>query len=187
MANGLLTVLRAAEAAAHWHAGQKRKGAAAEPYVNHLIEVARLVAEATHGEDPNLVAAALLHDAAEDQNIPLSQIAAMFGDDVAALVGEVTDDKSLPKAERKRLQVAHAPDKSGRAKILKLADKLANVRAIGASPPPDWPAARRREYIEWARDVVAALGEVSPLLESEFAQTAEDADRAVEGPAKARG
>jgi (p)ppGpp synthase/HD superfamily hydrolase len=187
MPDGLLTVLRAAEAAAHWHAGQKRKGAAAEPYVNHLIEVARLTAEATNGVDPNLVAAALLHDAVEDQNIPLEEIAAMFGGDVAALVAEVTDDKSLPKPERKRLQVANAPKKSNRAKILKIADKITNVRAIGASPPPDWPAERRRDYIKWARDVVAALGEVSPLLEAEFAQAADDADRLIESSAQASG
>ena len=81
----------------------------------------------------------------------------MFGDDVAALVGEVTDDKSLPKLERKRLQAKHAPHKSGRAKILKLADKISNVRALAASPPADWTLERRREYVSWARDVVPAL------------------------------
>ncbi len=180
MSEGLLLVLRAAESAAHWHAGQKRKGAAGEPYINHPIEVARLVAEATEGNDPNLIAAALLHDAAEDQHIPLAEIAVLFGDDVAALVGEVTDDKLLPKQDRKRLQVEHAPALSGRAKTLKLADKISNVRAIGASPPADWSAGRRREYIKWGREVVAALGEVSRILQKEFAQAAEDADRALE-------
>ncbi len=183
MSDGLLMVLKAAERAAHWHAGQKRKGAAGEPYVNHLIEVAKLVADATAGRDPNLIAAALLHDAAEDQHIPLAEIAAMFGDDVAALVGEVTDDKSLPKPERKRLQIEHAPHLSARAKILKLADKSSNVRAIAASPPSDWSPGRRREYIKWGRDVVAALGDVSPALQYEFARAAEAADRAIENTA----
>ncbi len=183
MPTELLTVLKAAEAAAHWHSSQKRKGAAGEPYINHLIEVATLVAEATNGQDPNLVAAALLHDAVEDQNIPLSQIASMFGDDVAALVGEVTDDKSLPKPERKRLQVEHAPHKSGRAKILKLADKISNVRALAASPPADWTLERRREYVSWAREVVAGLGDACPHLQQQFELATGQADRLLEGSA----
>jgi (p)ppGpp synthase/HD superfamily hydrolase len=183
MADDLLTVLKAADAAAQWHALQKRKGAAGEPYINHLVEVARLVAEATNGNDPNLVTAALLHDAVEDQNVSPATIAEMFGDDVAALVGEVTDDKALPKQERKRLQVENAPHKSRRAKILKLADKISNVRAIGAGPPLGWPLERRRDYIKWARDVVFGLGETSPVLERQFKQAAEDADRSLDSQA----
>jgi guanosine-3',5'-bis(diphosphate) 3'-pyrophosphohydrolase len=179
MPTELLIVLRAAEAAADWHSSHKRKGVAGEPYINHLIEVAKLVTEATDGDDPHLTAAALLHDAVEDQNIPLSQIAAMFGDDVAALVGEVTDDKSLPKLERKRLQVEHAPHKSARAKILKLADKTSNVRALAVSPP-DWPLERRRDYIRWAREVVAGLGEVNPYLQEQFEAAVRQAERAME-------
>jgi (p)ppGpp synthase/HD superfamily hydrolase len=122
---------------------QRRKGASQEPYINHLLEVAMLVAMATEGKDPNLVIAALLHDAIEDQGITREEIAARFGAAVADLVTEVTDDKSLPKAERKRLQIVHAPGKSHRAKILKLADKTSNLRAIAASPPADWNAERR--------------------------------------------
>jgi (p)ppGpp synthase/HD superfamily hydrolase len=183
MANDLLKVLKAADTAAHWHAGQKRKGASSEPYINHLIEVARLVAGVTNGDDPNLVAAALLHDAIEDQNISRATIAEMFGEDVASLVEEVTDDKSLPTKERKRLQVENAPKKSGRAKILKLADKISNVRAIGSQPPRDWTPDRRRDYVQWARDVVAGLGAVSPLLEQQFEQVARDADRSLEASA----
>src|SRR5690242_3521732 len=105
----LVSVLRAADAAARWHVDQRRKGAAREPYVNHLLEVASLVAEATGGADPDLVVAALLHDAMEDQGVSRELIAAEYGADVAGLVAEVTDDKALPKAERKRLQVEHAP------------------------------------------------------------------------------
>ncbi len=183
MADDLQKVLKAADAAAQWHGSQKRKGAAAEPYINHLLEVARLVAEATHGDDPNLVAAALLHDAVEDQNVSLARIAELFGEDVAGLVGEVTDDKTLPKQERKRLQVENAPHKSSRARILKLADKISNVRAVGAAPPLGWPLERRRDYIKWARDVVLALGETSPQLEQQFRQAAEDADRSLESSA----
>src|SRR5712691_5947524 len=100
-----VTVLKAADAAARWHVHQRRKGQAGEPYINHLLEVATLVAEATDGKDPELVIAALLHDAIEDCEVPKEMIAATFGDDVAAIVGEVTDDKSLEKGERKRKQV----------------------------------------------------------------------------------
>src|SRR5258707_761464 len=99
-----ITVLKAADAAARWHVHQRRKGAAKEPYINHLLEVATLVAEATEGKDPNLVIAALLHDAIEDCEVPPELIADTFGTDVADLVAEVTEDKSLSKAERRKFQ-----------------------------------------------------------------------------------
>ena len=107
----------------------------------------------------------------------LSVIAEAFGPDVAALVEEVTDDKKLEKHERKRLQVEHAHQKSQRAKILKLADKTSNLRAIAASPPPDWSIKRRLEYVEWARKVSEGLTGVSEWLESEFEQAAKEAER----------
>jgi (p)ppGpp synthase/HD superfamily hydrolase len=179
MTDALVQVLTAAETAARWHAGQKRKGSAGEPYVNHLLEVARLVADATNGEDPALVIAALLHDAIEDQNISLVTIAERFGDDVAALVQEVTDDKSLESSERKRRQVEEAPRKSARAKILKLADKVSNVTAIGDDPPAGWPVQRQREYVQWGRDVVAGLKGVSRELEGKFDAVAAEAERKI--------
>ena len=148
MAKEWIAVLRAADAAARWHVHQRRKGAAEEPYINHLLEVATLVAEATKGKDPDLVIAALLHDAIEDQEVPRGVIAQAFGEGVAKLVEEVTDDKNLEKQERKRLQIEHSHKKSQRAKILKLADKTSNLRAIAASPPPDWSVKRRLEYVE---------------------------------------
>jgi GTP diphosphokinase / guanosine-3',5'-bis(diphosphate) 3'-diphosphatase len=106
--NGLVTVMRAADTAARWHVNQRRKGTAQEPYVTHLLEVAKLVTEPTAGADHNLIVAALLHDAIEDQGVTREEIAAQFNDDVANLVVQVTDDKKLPKAERKRLQIKHA-------------------------------------------------------------------------------
>jgi GTP diphosphokinase / guanosine-3',5'-bis(diphosphate) 3'-diphosphatase len=172
-----ITVLRAADAAARWHVHQRRKGAAEEPYVNHLLEVATLVAEATDGKDPDLVIAALLHDAIDDQEVPRTVIAEAFGDAVAKLVEEVTDDKSLEKQERKRRQVQHAHNKSHRAKLLKLADKTSNLRAIAASPPPDWSVKRRLDYVKWARDVAKGLIGVSEWLEREFDQAAKEAER----------
>jgi GTP diphosphokinase / guanosine-3',5'-bis(diphosphate) 3'-diphosphatase len=171
----------AALIAARWHSIQRRKGRVAEPYINHLLEVASLVSRATGGKDLNLVIAALLHDAIEDQGISRADIANQFGDDVASLVEEVTDDKSMPKGVRKRLQVEHAPRISRRAKILKLADKISNVTAIGEDPPPDWPIERQHEYVQWGRDVVRGLRGTSPDLEAQFDCTAAEAERLIEG------
>ena len=140
-----------------------------------------LVSDATGGNDPNLAMAALLHDAIEDQGISRSTIAEQFGEDVASLVEEVTDDKSLPQEVRKRLQVEQAPKKSRRAKILKLADKISNVTAIGLDPPADWSVERQRQYLQWGRDVVAGLRGVSPELESLFDAAAAKADSLVNG------
>jgi (p)ppGpp synthase/HD superfamily hydrolase len=165
--NGLVTVVRAADAAARWHVNQRRKGAAQEPYVTHVLEVAMLVAEATAGADPNLIVAALLHDTIEDQGVTREEIAAQFNDDVAALVAEVTDNKKLPKAERKQLQIRHAPKLTPRAKILKLADKISNLRSLATSPPADWPMQRRIDYV------------ASGLLEQEFDRAAADVERTI--------
>lgn len=173
-------VLKAADAAAHWHINQRRKGAGQEPYINHLIEVASFIAEATEGRDPHLVIAALLHDAIEDQKISRELIAEQFGEDVASLVVEVTDDKSLPKAERKRHQVEAAPKKSPRAKLLKLADKVSNLNSVADSPPAHWPVQRRLDYVVWAKAVVAALGDdVDAGLRGQFARAAHRAELTV--------
>lgn len=175
MSEQLTMVLKAADAAARWHVHQRRKGASAEPYINHLLEVATLVAKATSGNDPDLVIAALLHDAIEDQEVPRGVIANTFGEDVATLVEEVTDDKSLDKQVRKQLQIETAGKKSDRAKILKLADKTSNLFAIAASPPSDWSVKRRLEYVSWARAVAAGLKGVSPPLEQQFEEAADAA------------
>ena len=138
-----------------------------EPYINHLLEVAMLVAEATEGRRPDLVVAALLHDAIEDQEVPRRMIAASFGENIASLVAELTDDTTQAKDVRKRHQVETAPYKSADAKIIKLADKTSNLRAIAASPPADWSVQRRLDYIDWARQVVAGLKGASPPLKSD--------------------
>jgi (p)ppGpp synthase/HD superfamily hydrolase len=174
-----ITVLKAADAAARWHVHQRRKGATAEPYINHLIEVAMLVAQATDGSDPNLVIAALLHDAVEDCQVPRKMIAEAFGEEVAAIVMEVTDDKRLPKSKRKRKQIETAAEKSPKAKLIKLADKTSNLRSIGTTPPPDWSVKRRMEYVDWALAVAQGLRGVSPWLEAELDQAAAAARRSV--------
>jgi (p)ppGpp synthase/HD superfamily hydrolase len=174
-----IMVLKAADAAARWHVHQRRKGAANEPYINHLLEVASLVAEATEGNDPNLVIAALLHDAIEDCEVPYKLIADAFATDVADLVAEVTDDKTLEKAEREERQVATAHKKTDRAKVLKLADKTSNLRALVSSPAQDWSVRRRIEYIDWARSVVTGLRGVNPLLERRFDAAARAAEQSL--------
>jgi (p)ppGpp synthase/HD superfamily hydrolase len=163
-----IAVLRAADTAARWHVHQRRKGIAQEPYINHLLEVASLVAEATCGNDPNLVVAALLHDAVEDQGVTSEKLASEFGQHVADIVVEVTDDKALPKDERKRRQIKAAPTKSREAKLIKLADKTSNLRTIATSPAADWSVERQLEYVQWAKDVVAGLRGSSPWLEQQF-------------------
>jgi GTP diphosphokinase / guanosine-3',5'-bis(diphosphate) 3'-diphosphatase len=172
-----LLVLKAADAAARWHVHHRRKGPAEEPYINHLIEVAMLVADATGGSDTNLVIAALLHDAIEDSEVPKELIAETFGEDVASLVAEVTDDKNLPKAQRKLEQIKTAPIKSPRAKKLKLADKTSNLRAVAASPPSNWSVKRRIEYVEFSRKVAEGLRGVNRRLEEQFDEAACAAER----------
>ncbi len=159
---------KALDFAARKHVNQRRKGAAAEPYINHLSEVTRLLAEATGGRDTELVLCGLLHDAIEDTDTSLEELAAEFGLEVANVVAEVSDDKSLPKAERKRLQVEHAAVISARAKMVKLADKTSNLRALIDSPPADWDLARKREYVTWARAVADGCRGVNPDLERWF-------------------
>ena len=138
------------------HEGQSRKGKAKEPYTIHLEEVASLTERWGGGE--NAITAAWLHDTVEDcPPISSADLASLFGDEIAGIVAELTDDKSLPKAERKRKQVENAPHKSNDASLVKLADKTSNVGAIGKSPPADWSLERRLAYISWADEVVERL------------------------------
>jgi len=171
-------LLRAALFAARVHAAHRRKGAAQEPYVNHVLEVAQILAE--HGAPRAAVIAGLLHDTVEDSDqdpepVTLARLAAGFGDEVAAIVAEATDDKSLPKETRKALQVRRAPEKTGAAKQLKLADKISNLRAVAASPPATWDHARRVEYVGWAGRVAAGLKGVNPALDALFDAAYRDA------------
>jgi (p)ppGpp synthase/HD superfamily hydrolase len=167
-------LLGAAVFAARVHATHRRKGASAEPYVNHVLEVALILAE--HGAPDEAVIAALLHDTVEDSDqdpepITHERLVAEFGAAVAAIVAEATDDKSLPKEVRKAQQVRLAPKKSDPAKMLKLADKISNLRAITASPPANWDHARRVEYVGWAGRVAVGLKGVNPALDALFEAT----------------
>lgn len=170
-AEAVQRILKAATFAAEKHAGQKRKGQAAEPYINHLIEVAQLIAASSPTLDVNLVIAGLLHDTIEDTGVTATELEERFGRDVTALVLEATDDKSLPKEVRKALQVKNAPTRSPRAQTLKIADKISNLRSLLTSPPAEWSAERKRQYFEWAHQVVVGFTEPNAMLKVEFDKT----------------
>jgi GTP diphosphokinase / guanosine-3',5'-bis(diphosphate) 3'-diphosphatase len=168
MSDETVSFARALDFAARKHTAQRRKGEAHEPYINHLAEVALLLAEATDGSDLNLVLAGLLHDTIEDTSTSCEELAGKFGQDVAGLVREVTDDKSLPKAVRKALQVRMSPQKSDRAKMIKIADKISNLESILHSPPAGWSEERKQEYFDWAAQVVNGCRGVNRSLEEKF-------------------
>ena len=168
METAIVTVARAYHFAAQKHVDQRRKGEAAEPYMNHLTEVAELVATATGGEDIDVLVAAILHDTIEDTGVTVDELSGAFGPKVTALVLEVTDDKRLPKPTRKELQVEHAANASWGARVIKLADKTSNLRSLAASPPADWPRARRDEYVAWATRVVSQCRDANAWLAGQF-------------------
>jgi len=154
--------------AAQRHTDQRRKGARGEPYVNHCAEVAALIARHTDGDNTDAICAGLLHDTIEDTGTTYEELVSAFGEGVAGVVRECTDDKSLPKAERKRLQAERAPHKSPNAKMVKLGDKISNLRSILDSPPPTWDLARKQAYFAWAKRVIDGCRGVNAGLEREF-------------------
>jgi guanosine-3',5'-bis(diphosphate) 3'-pyrophosphohydrolase len=167
----LRLVSEAAELAARRHNGMARKGRGSEPYINHLAEVANLLSVATDGVDAELVAAGWLHDTIEDTETTREELSRKFSERVASMVVECTDDMRLPKAERRRLQVVNAPQKSPGAKLIKIADKISN---IGARIHPD-PSADERgdlsDYTNWAEQVVAGCRGGNAWLDQSFDQT----------------
>ncbi len=156
--------------AAEKHRNQRRKDAEASPYINHPIALARVLAVEGGVTDAIVLAAAVLHDTIEDTQTRVEELREHFGGEITAVVLEVTDDKALGKAERKRLQVEHAPDLSNRAKLVKLADKICNVRDVASTPPAEWSLERRQEYFDWAKQVVDGLRGIDPALEAVFDQ-----------------
>lgn len=165
LALGLLAALRFA---AEKHRTQRRKDAESTPYINHPIAVAELLARVGQVNDLVSLQAAILHDTVEDTDATPDELEKHFGADVRQVVQEVTDDKSLPKAQRKQLQIEHAPHLSSLAKQVKLADKICNVSEVGPLQPAGWPIDRKREYLDWAEKVVAGLRGCNPSLEVLF-------------------
>ena len=166
--NTIEKLLRAARFAAERHAGQFRKGSSQTPYINHPLTVAEILSRIAGVNDPDILAAAILHDTVEDVGVTRDEIADQFGEAVAAYVMEVTDDKSLDKAVRKQTQIDHAPHLSAGAKLIKLADKITNVRDVTDDPGIDWTLERRKDYIDWAENVAAGLRGINEPLDNEF-------------------
>jgi len=167
----LRLVSEAAELAARRHNGMARKGRGSEPYINHLAEVANLLAAATDGTDAELVAAGWLHDSIEDTETTREELAREFSERVAALVVECTDDMSLPKAERRRLQVVNASHKSPGAKLIKIADKVSNIRARILPDPTAEERDELVDYTDWAEQVVAGCRGGNAWLDTTFNET----------------
>lgn len=159
-------LLQATKFAAEKHAHRRRKNADATPDINHPIEVAEHLARVGGISDEDVLIAALLHDTIEDTKTSYEEIETIFGTRVANIVMECTDDKSLAKSERKRLQIVNAPRKSSEAKCVKLADKTCNLASILVDPPVGWSMQRQQEYFEWAERVVQGLLGVNHHLDS---------------------
>ena len=164
-------VSEAAELAARRHNGVARKGRGNEPYINHLAEVANLLAAATAGADAELVAAGWLHDTIEDTDTTREELSQKFGERVAGLVVEVTDDMSLPKPERRRLQVVDASHKSPGARLIKIADKISNIGARILSEPTPEERCDLIDYTAWAEQVVAGCRGGNAWLDRTFDDT----------------
>jgi guanosine-3',5'-bis(diphosphate) 3'-pyrophosphohydrolase len=164
----LKRLLKALAFAAHKHRDQRRKDVEASPYINHPITLADILCNEAHVIDSEVICAALLHDTVEDTDTTPEELEREFGAAIRDIVMDVTDDKSLAKAERKQRQVEHAAHISDKAKLVKLADKISNLRDMAACPPSGWPLERRREYYDWARAVIDRLRGVHPSLEAIF-------------------
>ncbi len=161
-------LLKAVRFSAEKHKTQRRKGAEGSPYINHPIAVAETLWTVGEVRDINIIVAAILHDTVEDTKTPIGEIEDHFGQVVRSLVEEVTDDKSLPKAERKRLQIEHAPHLTKGAQQIKLADKISNIQDVAYAPPAHWDHQRRVNYLIWADAVVAGLRGCNVKLENTF-------------------
>ena len=168
MKSELALLLKALAFAAHKHRDQRRKDPEASPYINHPIALADVLVNEGGVSDVEVLCAALLHDTVEDTATTPQELAQAFGARIARIVAEVTDDKALSKAERKRLQVEHAARLSPEAKLVKLADKICNLRDVAVRAPASWDLARRREYFDWAKRVVDGMRGAHPRLEAAF-------------------
>ena len=172
-----VTLLKALHFAADKHRDQRRKDEEASPYINHPIEVAELLARVGGVTDLVTLQAAILHDTIEDTNTTPEELEAVFGPEVRGVVEEVTDDTKLLKADRKRLQIEHAPHLSERAKLVKIADKIANVRSVTQTPPAKWPLSRRQEYLDWTEQVICGLHGCNPGLEKLYEELLQEGRR----------
>lgn len=172
-------ILQAASFAAQRHAGQRRKGGDAEPYINHPLDVANMLANIGRIEDADVIMAGLLHDTVEDTETTAEELLERFGERTMSMVLEVTDDKSLPKKERKRLQIEHAPHLSPGAKAVKLADKISNIKDVTNNPPAHWDKQRKLKYLDWGEKVVEGLRGTNEALEKLFDEVVSEGRAAI--------
>lgn len=163
-------LLAAAVFSADRHRDQRRKGERPTPYINHPLEVAECIVRVAGVDDAEVLIAAILHDTVEDTDTKPEEIEDQFGADVASLVMEVTDDRSLTSMERKRLEIEHAPHLTPRAKLIKLADKICNVADTASNPPTSWTRQRRRDYLEFAEQIALGCRGNNAALDAEFAR-----------------
>ena len=161
-------VFEALAFAAHKHRDQRRKDQGGSPYINHPIALANILVNEGGIADYVVLCAAILHDTIEDTETTYDELVATFGREIADVVAEVTDDKSLHWKDRKQLQIEHAAHASPQAKLIKLADKTCNLRDLAATPPPEWSDERRREYVSWSKKVIAGVRGINPALEAAF-------------------
>lgn len=175
--NKHVRLLRAVAFAAEKHKDHRRKDANASPYINHLTSVASVLAEEGNVTDEDLILAAILHDTVEDTETTFEELEEHFGRTIAGIVREVTDDKTLKKEVRKRLQEERAPRVSSRAKQLKIADKICNVRDVMHNPPSGWSIERKQEYLLWTQRVVAGCRGVNEQLEKAYDEAISQADK----------
>lgn len=161
-------LIRAIDFAAQKHRAQRRKGNSDTPYINHVIDVLHILHVEAEIHDSEILCAAVLHDTIEDTETSYDEITALFGVIIANLVMEVTDDKTLPKDVCKQLQISKAGLSSHKARCIKLADKIANVRDLIDSPPSHWPMERVIAYIDWSMRVVEGLRGTHEGLEGLF-------------------
>ncbi len=173
-------LFRGLEFASEKHRHQRRKDSEASPYINHPIQVAGILAGEGGIDDTSTLVAAILHDTLEDTDTTPEEVEENFGPEVRMMVEEVTDDKNLPKTDRKRLQVENSPRLSPEAKLIRTADKISNLRDLAGRPPKDWPPERRGDYIEWTRAVMKGCRGINPSLEKLYDDTAGEARRALE-------
>lgn len=173
-------LLEAISFAATKHKDHRRKGANAEPYINHTIAVAKLLTDVAIVYDVDILQAAILHDTIEDTETTKEELFMKFGTEVTDYVIEMTDDKLLPKAERKRLQIVNAPHKSTGAKQIKLCDKICNITDVMNNPPTHWSFERRKEYFDWAEQVVTALDCENSVLVRLFEERIREAKKKME-------
>ncbi|QPF84218.1 HD domain-containing protein [Bradyrhizobium genosp. L] len=164
-------ISEAADFAARRHNGMVRKGRGDGPYINHLAEVANLLAQVTDGADAELVAAGWLHDTIEDTATTREELAERFTERVASLVVECTDDMRLPKAIRRQKQIEDAPHKSPDAKLIKIADKISNTRARIVPHPSRDERDDLADYAAWGAKVVAGCRGGNPRLDRMFDDT----------------